>query len=289
MEEKLQKFQALKKKAEQKIIIGGVVVVLGLIAYVGLIDYGPFGLLLIIPGIIYAIIGFAQFKTIRKNFKTEVLREVVESFVDDGIFDPSRGLSQGIVYSTEFLKRADVFESEDFLSGKMDGVSFISSDVKLQERHVEHTQNGTRTTYVTYFLGRVFRFEFNKNFEGYLQVLEKGRPVKNRGYKKIKLESVDFNKKFKTYCTSEHTAFYVLTPHFMEALREFEKNNKGKISFSFIDNYLYIGINNFRDTFELKMFQVLNDETFNEFKQELYVIQEVVKELRLNNDIFKKE
>ncbi len=289
MEEKLQKFQALKKKAEQKVIIGGVVVVLGLIAYVGLIDYGPFGLLLIIPGIIYAIIGFAQFKTIRKDFKTEVLREVVESFVDDGIFDPSRGLSQGIVYSTEFLKRADVFESEDFLSGKMDGVSFISSDVKLQERHVEHTQNGTRTTYVTYFLGRVFRFEFNKNFEGYLQVLEKGRPVKNRGYKKIKLESVDFNKKFKTYCTSEHTAFYVLTPHFMEALREFEKNNKGKISFSFIDNYLYIGINNFRDTFELKMFQVLNDETFNEFKQELYVIQEVVKELRLNNNIFKKE
>ena len=289
MEEKLQKFQALKKKAEQKVIIGGVMVVLGLIAYVALITYGPFGLLLIIPGIVFAIIGFAKFNTIKKKFKIEVLQEVVESFVEDGVFDPSRGLSQGIVYSTEFLKRADVFESEDYLSGKMDGVSFVSSDVKLQERHVEHTNNGTRTTYVTYFLGRVFRFEFNKTFEGYLQVLEKGRPVRNRGYKKIKLESVDFNKKFKTYCTSEHAAFYVLTPHFMEALREFEKNNKGKISFSFIDNYLYIGINNFRDTFELRMFQVLNEQTFDEFKRELYVIQEVVKELRLNNDIFKKE
>ncbi len=75
----------------------------------------------------------------------------------------------------------------------------------------------------------------------------------------------------------------------MEALREFEKNNKGKISFSFIDNYLYIGINNFRDTFELKMFRELNEATFNEFKRELFVIQEIVKELKLNNDIFKKE
>ena len=222
-------------------------------------------------------------------FKLEVLKDLIVTFVDEGKFIPDRGLSQHDVYSTEFLKHADVFETEDYLSGKMDGVSFISSDVKLQERHVQHTKNGTRTTYVTYFLGRVFKFEFNKSFEGYLQVLEKGKPTKRRGYDKIKLESVDFNKKFRTYCTSEHTAFYVLTPHFMEALRKFEKNNKGHISFSFIDSNLYIGINNFRDTFELKMFRELNEESFNEFKRELFVIKEIVQELKLNNNIFKKE
>ncbi len=289
MEDKLLEFQSLKKKAEKKVIIGGFLLVLGLILFVILINRGPIGLLLILPGLILGGIGIANFNKIRKRFKIEVLREVIESFVEDGVFDPSRGLSQSVVYDTEFIKRADVFTTEDFLSGKMDGVSFISSDVKLQERHVEYTNNGTRTTYVTYFLGRIFRFEFNKSFDGYLQVLEKGKPVKRRKYQKIKLESVDFNKKFKTYCTSEHTAFYVLTPHLMEALRDFEKNNKGKISFSFIDNYLYIGINNFRDTFELKMFQVLNEATFNSFKQDLYVIQEVVKELKLNKNIFKKE
>ena len=53
-----------------------------------------------------------------------------------------------------------------------------------------------------------------------------------RKYKKVKLESVQFNKKFKTYATSEHNAFYVLTPHFMEALMAFEQKNKGKIYFS---------------------------------------------------------
>lgn len=289
MEDKLIKFQVLKKKAEKMIIIGGAIVIVGLLLFVALVNYGPFGLLVIIPGAIVAIIGFSNFSSLSKRFKSEVLSTMIASYVEDGIFDQHRGLSQKIVYDTEFIKRADRFNTEDYLAGKMDGVAFVSSDVKLQERHVERTSNGTRTTYVTYFLGRIFRFEFNKSFDGYLQVLEKGRPIRKRKYSKIKLESIDFNKKFKTYCTSEHAAFYVLTPHFMEALRKFEQNNKGNISFSFIDNYLYIGINNFRDTFALKIFRELNEETFNEFKRELLVIQEVIKELRLNNDIFKKE
>ncbi len=289
MNETLQSFQSLKKKTEKLIIIGIAVVILGLVLFVAFIESGAYGLIIVIPGFIVMIKGAVDFKKLSKRFKLEVLKDVVVSFVDNGTFDPDRGLSPGVVYATEFLKVADRFETEDFLSGKMDGVDFISSDVKLQERHVEHTENGTRETYVTYFMGRVFRFEFNKSFEGYLQVLEKGRPTKKRGYSKTKLESIDFNKKFKTYCTSEHTAFYVLTPHFMEALMKFEKNNKGKISFSFIDNYLYIGINNSKDTFELKIFKELNEETFKEFKKELFVIKEIVQELKLNNNIFKKE
>lgn len=289
MEDKLIKFQSLKKKAEQKILIGGAIVVLGLILFVALVEYTSVGLIVLIPGVVLVIMGSTSFSSLTKNFKSEFLAKMIITYVEDGIFDQHRGLSQSIVYDTEFIKRADRFHTEDYLAGKMEGVSFVSSDVRLQERHVEQTSNGTRTTYVTYFLGRVFRFDFNKSFDGYLQVLEKGRPTKKRGYSKVKLESVDFNKKFKTYCTSEHAAFYVLTPHFMEALRKFEKNNKGNISFSFIGNYLYIGINNFRDTFSLKMFKPLNEETFEEFKRELFVIKEIVKELRLNNDIFKKE
>lgn len=289
MDDKLIKFQNAKKNIEKKVIIGGALVIIGLLLIVLLIDIGPFGLILVIPGIIYSFMGVSSFSKLRKSFKTEVLKDLIIESIDNGVFNPEQGLSQSVVYSTEFLRRADIFHAEDYLAGEIDGVNFISSDVKLQERRQVQTKNGTRTEIITYFLGRVFRFDFNKSFDGYLQVLEKGKPVKRRSYKKIKLESVDFNKKFKTFCTSEHAAFYVLTPHFMEALRSFEKNNKGSISFSFIDNHLFIGINNFRDTFELKMFRVLNETTFNEFRREMEVIKEVVHELKLNNDIFKKE
>lgn len=288
MVQNLDKYILEKKKAENFVKIGGGIMLLG---GLGFLLGGEVGVYILIAGLVIglitAAIGMGQFQKVSKKFKVEVLTGLVDTFVDNGKFDPNYGLTQSQVYSTEFLKRADRFHSEDFLSGSMEGVEFVSSDVKLEERHIRHTKNGTEEYWETYFLGRVFIFDFNKSFDGYLQVLEGARPVVNRRYNKVKLESVQFNKKFKTYATSDHSAFYVLTPHFMEALMRFEQKNKGKIYFSFIDNYLYIGINNFVDTFELKMFRKLDDSTFDDFKRELFVIKEVITELKLNNNIFK--
>lgn len=289
MTKNLEDYIKLKKQSEQKVIIGGIIAVVGAFFFmIGSSVTLIIGIITVLAGLINIGRGVGQFNGLNKKFKVEVLTDLVSAFVDNGHFDPNQGLSQAQVYSTEFLKHADRFHTEDFLSGSMEGVQFVSSDVRLEERHVEHTKNGTRTYYVTYFLGRVFEFEFNKPFEGYLQVLEKGRPTNNRGYDKVKLESIQFNKKFKTYATNDHSAFYVLTPHFMEALMKFEQSNKGNISFSFLDNKLYIGINNFRDTFELKMWQKLDETVFDSFKNDLLVIKEVITELKLNNNIFKK-
>ena len=284
----LQEFQLEKKKAEKKIFIGIPFIIISVLGFVLLGEYGFFIAFLIIPGFVFIGLGSSQFSKLSKRFKNEVLVDLISTYVDNGKFIPEQGLSINKVYNTEFVKHADRYHTEDYLSGSMDGVSFESSDVRLEERHVEHTKNGTRTYYETYFLGRVFIFEFNKEFQGYLQVLEGGRPTVNRKYEKVKLESVQFNKKFKTYATNEHSAFYVLTPHLMEALMDFEKKNKGKIQFSFLGSKLHIGINNFKDTFELKMFRKLDQSVFDEFKRELLVIQDVIKELRLNNNIFKK-
>ena len=283
----LQKYIETKKQAENKVKIGAGLIILGAL---GLLVGQEFGFVIlgigIVAGGIFAIIGGSAFSKLSKKFKVEVITQLMEDFVDNGRFDPHSGLSQTDVYSSEFIKRADRFHTEDYLSGSMEGVNFVSSDVKLEERHVRHTKNGTETYYETYYLGRLFIFDFNKTFDGYLQVLEGARPTRNRGYKKVKLESVQFNKKFKTFSTSEHSAFYVLTPHFMEALMELEQKNRGKIYFSFIDNRLYIGINNFINTFELRMFRKLDERVFDEFKRELFIIKEVIQELKLNNSIF---
>jgi len=283
----LQSFQLEKKKAEKFVKMGIPMAIIGAAAFVLLGQYGFFGALLVFPGIILIGIGTSNFSKLSRKFKTEVLIDLISTYVDNGQFIPDRGLDIGTVYSTEFVKRADRYHTEDYLSGSMEGVNFISSDVKLEEKHVEHTKDGTRTYYETYFLGRIFVFDFNKQFDGSLQVLEHGSPVSHTKYAKVKLESVVFNKKFKTYTTNDHSAFYVLTPHFMEALMKFEQNNKGSISFSFIKNSLYIGINNFKDTFELKMFKKLDDSLFEEFKRDLMVINEVITELKLNRNIFK--
>jgi hypothetical protein len=296
MKTELSTFITQKKESEKKTLIGIVLSILGALLFLGGMNLSSelqflliIGILIFFTGIIFIGIGASNFSKLNKRFKIDVLTNLLSEMVENGHYDPDKGLSQGEVYSTEFIKKADRFHTEDYLSGSIEGVHFISSDVKLEERHVEYTKDGTRTYYETYFLGRVFIFDFNKPFNGYIQVLETSRPTVRRGYKKIKLESVDFNKKFRTYSTDEHNAFYVLTPHLMEALMSFEKKNKGYVGFSFIDNKLHIGINNFRDTFELKMFRKLDGRVFDEFKRDLLVIKDVIQELKLNQNIFKKE
>ena len=44
---------------------------------------------------------------------------------------------------------------------------------------------------------------------------------------------------------------------------------------------------NRKDTFELRLFQPITDETFAEFERELNVVKEVIMELKLNSRIFK--
>ena len=71
------------------------------------------------------------------------------------------------------------------------------------------------------------------------------------------MESIDFNSELKAYTDIDHDAFYILTPHFMEKLLFLDKKYNDKINFSFINNKLYISIDTRRDTFDIKLFNML--------------------------------
>jgi UPF0716 family protein affecting phage T7 exclusion len=279
-----------KKSAERLVKIGGFILVLGGIAYLALMgdeSLTILAFLLLVPGFIVSAIGASQFMKVKKRFKIEFLVDIIKQAMPDAVYQPEAGLSPQEVYQTEFLKRADRFHSEDLMYGTIEDVAFRASDVKLEERHVQHTKNGTRVYYVAYFLGRVFHFTFNKEFEGYLQVLESGSPLVNRGFKKVELESVDFNKKFRTFSSSDLSAFYVLTPDIMERIMDLEKSHPGRIGFSFNAESLYIAINNNKDTFELKMFKPVDDQMVDEFRKDLDAVRQIVLLLKLNSKIFK--
>lgn len=294
MQDKFQEFNTAKKKAEKFVIIGGVVMGIAAILFLSLMSYGDGQASQFVGGFV-AVIGFIiagkggyDFTKLSRRFKTEVLQDVFQKAIPGLVYLPEQGLNPQEVYQAEFLKRADRFHSEDYMKGVLDDVDFVVSDVRLEERRVQQTKNGTRVYYVPYFVGRIFKFTFNKEFDGYLQVLESGSPISNRPFKKVKLESIDFNKKFKTYSTQELSAFYVLTPDIMEAIMHLEKRNPGRIGLSFTGETLFIAINNNKNTFELKLFKQIDDSLVEEFKQDLLVIKDVIVALKLNNTLFKK-
>ena len=289
---RITKFNQEKKKAEFKFIVSGI---LSFIA-IGLFLSSPeseivliFVVIAAIGFLVFLIMGSVEYSKIKKNFKNTVLKDLFQTLIPDIQYLPEKGISPTEAYASEFLKTADRFHSEDYISGTIGDVNFVSSDLKLEERHVQHTKNGTRVYYVTYFLGRIFRFDFNKVFTGNLQVLEAGSPYSRRKFSKVKLESIDFNKKFRIFAEEDITAFYILTPDIMEAIFNLEKRNPGRLSMSFLGDHLYVAMNNNRDTFELHLFRKLDESVIEEFKQDLLVIKDFIVSLKLNNKLFKKD
>ncbi len=290
MEKQLEYFQSRKARAELFITLGGLSLILAFALFFTILyDMPTLFVILLFIAITLLIIGGTMYSKVSHDFKHDFLVKLMGDLIDDGRYSPKHGLASQQIYQTEFLKRADRIKTEDLLQGTIDGVAFVSSDVRLEERRVRHTKHGTQTYYEKFFMGRVFIFEFNKNFDGYLQVLEQGRPTVNRRYEKVKLESIEFNKKFKTYATNPHTAFFILTPHLMENMMKFEKNNPGRLNFSFIDTRMYVAINNNKDTFSLAIYRKIDASLIESFKRDVQVIYDLIDDLKLNVDIYKKE
>lgn len=292
MNDKLSYYQNKKARSEKFIIIGGALAILGMlglfIAANALTSGFEVFIGVIIIGVLLGAFGFAQFSSVVKKFKGDYLKDLISEWIEDGYYDPKRGLSPAQVYHCEFLKKADRFHSEDLLTGKIDGIKFEASDIQLQERRQRQTKNGTQTYYVTYFKGQMYVFDFNKDFDGYLQVLENQRPQSRRRYERVKLESIDFNKKFNTYTTNQHTAFYILTPQFQERLMAIEKAHPGKIGFSFVDNQLHMAINNNKSNFTISLFRKIDEALLQAFREDLQVLYNIVDELKINKRIFKE-
>ncbi len=292
MNDKLSYYQNKKARSEKFIIIGGALAILGMlglfIAANALTSGFEVFIGVIIIGVLLGVFGYAQFSSVVKKFKGDYLKDLISEWIEDGYYDPKRGLSPAQVYHCEFLKKADRFHSEDLLTGKIDGIKFEASDIQLQERRQRQTKNGTQTYYVTYFKGQMYVFDFNKDFDGFLQVLENQRPQSRRRYDRVKLESIDFNKKFNTYTTNQHTAFYILTPQFQERLMAIEKAHPGKIGFSFVDNQLHMAINNNKSNFTISLFRKIDEALLKAFREDLQVLYNIVDELKINKRIFKE-
>lgn len=282
-------FEELNKKrleCQRLVSLGLVGIILGALLFVFL-QQAPFiGAILFIVGAIVAASGGAKFSSLSKEFKSVHLKKMVESTFTNGKYIPNQGINVNRVYQTNLVKKADRHHTEDYMSGEIDGVSFEACDLKLEERHVRRTKNGTQVYYVTYFMGRFFEFEFPKRFKSQVLVTEGMVSTFFSKFKKVEMESIDFNKKFKTYATNEHDAFYIITPHFMESLMELERNNPGTIMMSFIDRKLSLAINNNRNTFELNLFKPIDESTIRQLQRDLQVIKDIVVELKLNRNIF---
>ena len=256
-----------------------------------------FGLvaILIIPAL---VTGKAKRDYILKFKKYFVLSALKTEFTDL-TYRPEQGMGRDVIASTKMMHMGDRYTSNDYISGKYKDIGFRQADVHIEEERESTDSDGNTTTYwVTLFKGRWMIFDFNKSFKADLQVAQKhfgNNRISNweneNKFQRVKLESMDFNKRFNVFAQSDHEAFYLLTPPTMEKIIKLDDMNKGRLLLCFIDNKLHIGLYDGKDSFEhAPIFSKIYEEHIrNNISTDIKQITMFIDELDLDNDLFRRE
>lgn len=276
----LKDIQNKKKTYEIVILISGFFAVITFILiatpmYRPATFYIPF-LLLIFVGIII-VLSFS-YKSLSKEYKEKYVKETIESLIEDGVFDAKKGFSAEEVFQRKIIKKESKFQSEDFMSGKIDGRTFKSSDVKI----VRVQSNGKTTTSVTTFLGRFFEIDLDKTYHHPIYIMPNRQSLyrAEKDEKKVDLEYIEFNKTFDVFSRSPQDIFLLLKPRLMEKLLEFSKSHSN-VRYALIGKKLFVAIHTGNDTFDLKFLKPIDQSYIQEVKDEIRFMTDIISLLNI--------
>lgn len=251
------------------------------------------GFLLIAGGIItFIVVENRITKPYKRAYKEQLVKGILSEKIDDLRFYPHSGIDKETVKSTDMMSLGNIYQVNDLIEGSYNGVRFSQSDILIQQR----TSNGKNTTTTTYLKGRWLIFDFNKKFYCDLQVRDRhfAYAKKSGGWfsdrdktEKLETESVEFNRTFKVYAENDSEAFYILTPHFMEALMKAKVQADGEVLFCFVDSKLHVAVNNKADSFEPPVWSPIDRETVRRsVTKDMSLITDLVDTLKLDERLF---
>ena len=179
---------------------------------------------------------------------------------------------------------------EDEISGEFKDIHFELCDATIIKRYVNLYRNGSPLK-TWLFQGLMLACKLNKPFN--TETIIKTDSFKDFKINKniIKLENDEFNKKLKVYADDEVEARYIITPSFMERLKNFHKNKKDK-TIIFFDSKcsesknMYILTNTGKDNFEIPFNKsILNEKLYYNLLKELVDMLEIAVALKLEQNI----
>lgn len=223
-----------------------VAIVLGMLFFV-LGCFGRYFFLLSILGIAVFIWGFKNMNTSNEEYKALYKKIFVEeplrkSF-ENVLYSWRTGFNENQVRSFNLCNMGNRFSSEDYIRASYHGINFEISDVYV----AQHTSTGKSSHTTIYFQGRMMIFDFPEKLVSSVRIYSTNFRFRAGGFfanrnSKVEMESVNFNKDFDVMTASDHDAFYLLTPPFMEKMYQLERKHNS-IAVHVNGNRVIIGFN----------------------------------------------
>lgn len=251
----------------------------------------PVGLLIgVILAIILSIVIFnSQKEKLSVWYKEQIITRFVDVLVENGKYQRDSGISEQTFRDSNLYSNPDRYHSEDLISGKIGQTPFCFSEVHAEERQTRTDSKGrTQTTWTTLFKGFMFVADFNKDFSANTVVARD--TLFHFGSNRVKLENVEFEKRFDVYSSDQVEARYILSPSMMERIVALDKKFDDNIVISFYRSNIIIGISNSRNHFEASLWTPITDASI--LQREYTIISaltDIIDDLNLNVRIWTKE
>jgi hypothetical protein len=233
---------------------------------------------------ILGIVSMYRTKQLAALIAAPLIREV---FGADSQHDAFGHIPDECIAAAGFVKDYERVYGNDFVRGHYRDIPVMFSDLRLTciERYYDPEGKKTVERENEVFRGHWLVADFDRVLAAHpLTVMEK------RSGGAIQMESAAFNRKFSVLCADEHTAFYILTPHFMERLIAVDEAAEGKSYFHFFQNRLQIAVETRRDLFEARTFQAPDVNALRErFRGEIGRLTAVLDEMLNHERLFGRE
>lgn len=247
--------------------------------------FGAFFILMVIDIVAILIIYQSIKKKYVLAYKEICLKDMLAQEFDDLRVHFEHGFTEDQIREGHLVALYDRFYSDDYISGKLNGISFECSDIHVQDV----VRSGKTTTVVTRFQGFYVKVPLKKAFRSWIVVrerefLDNGNP---RGWfsdmpelDRLSMEDEQFNQKFSVYASDGAEAFYLLTPRFLEEIKRVEACYEGRCLFGFLNGTLHVAIDSRKDHFDISLFEKADEIKLNEHDQQIQMIKGIIECVR---------
>lgn len=266
-------------------------------------DLDDFAVKVLLPAaiVVAAIIGllvvaYKQVSKLKGFMGSVVILPVLKEIFEVSDYQAHGHLKRELIRSAGLINEWEDISGSDYIEGGYKGIDFCYSDLVLTHDETDTDSDGQKhTKRVTDFKGQWLVCDFGKALAATVRLIErKGGTKWNRVHdiskSDIETENMEFNKKYRIITGDGHTAFYLLTPHFMERLLAADEAADASTLFSFINGKVHIVLYSGRDTLELKGAALGNMENVRQkFRDDMKYMTEIMDELLKNDTLFKGE
>lgn len=250
----------------------------------------------------------------RLDIKAGVMREALSEVFADCVYNPEGAIKRETIRDSGLIDEWDrdkdsydtkmsfKFIGNDYFSGNYKGREIECCDVDITKYWtvIEQDEDGKeqeRENFETSFKGIWMICTLEKPLMATVRIREKAdtgflfRKIAGeriRAKSDVETENSAFNEQFQILTNDPHSAFYILTPHFMEQILSADHQANGRTLLCFSGNRAHIAVHTGKDSFEVKKGSELRDPAAlkGRIQGELQYVTGILNELFCNENLF---